>query len=192
MDFKQAVAAAEAVLFAAGDPVSVERLCLALGMGKDEVRETLAALSARLENTESGIKLVRVGERYQLCTRSEFSEQIRAALETRKQPALSASALEVLSIIAYRQPVTRVYIEQVRGVDSSYTVSSLAEKGFIEECGRLEVPGRPILFRTTAVFLRVFGLDTLEDLPPLPEGDENGQLPLASELALQREDGGVG
>ena len=177
MDFQRAVAAAEAALFAAGDPVSIDRLCSALGVGKDEMKAILTALDARLDSDEGGLKLVRQEDRYQLCTKSEYADCVRAVLETRKAPALSPSALEALSIIAYRQPVTKAYIEQVRGVDSSYTVSSLAEKGFIEECGRLEVPGRPILYKTTDAFLRVFGLSSLGELPPLPEGD--GQLPLA-------------
>ena len=182
MDFKNASAAVQAILFAAGDPVSIDRLCFSLQMGKEEVKAVLTSLSARLDSADSGIKLIRTGDKYQLCTRSEYSEYIRTALETRKQPSLSPAALEVLSIIAYRQPVTRAYIEQVRGVDSSYTVSSLAEKGFIEECGRLEVPGRPILYKTTETFLRVFGLDTLEQLPALPDGDEAGQLSLRGEI----------
>lgn len=183
MDFKSALAAAEAILFAAGDPVSIDRICLSLQMGKEEAKAVLTSLSAKLDSADSGIKLVHTDDKYQLCTRSEYSEYIRTALETRKQPSLSPSALEVLSIIAYRQPVTKAYIEQVRGVDSSYTVSSLVEKGFIEECGRLEVPGRPILYKTTDAFLRVFGLNSLAGLPPLPDGNESGQ------LALPRENG---
>lgn len=178
MEFYQLVAAAEAILFASGEPVRCERIALALGICAEETEEVLAALSARLETENSGLRLVRMNEKAQLCTRGEYASAIRVALETRKPPALSQAAMEVLAVIAYRQPVTRAYIEQVRGVDSAYTVSSLVEKGFIEEAGRLEVPGRPVLFRTTDQFLRVFGLSALSDLTPLPTEGEGGQLTL--------------
>ena len=172
------VAAAEAILFASGEPVRCERIALALEIGSEETEEVLSALAAKLETENSGLRLVRLGEKAQLCTRGEYAACIRVALETRKPPALSQAAMEVLAIAAYRQPVTRAYIEQVRGVDSAYTVSSLVEKGFLEESGRLEVPGRPALFRTTDQFLRVFGLASLAELTPLPTEGEDGQLKL--------------
>lgn len=178
MEFFQLVAAAEAILFASGEPVRCERIALALEIGSEETEEVLSALAAKLETENSGLRLVRLGEKAQLCTRGEYAACIRVALETRKPPALSQAAMEVLAIAAYRQPVTRAYIEQVRGVDSAYTVSSLVEKGFLEESGRLEVPGRPALFRTTDQFLRVFGLSSLADLTPLPTEGEDGQLKL--------------
>ena len=167
MEFFQLVAAAEAILFASGEPVRCERIALALEIGSEETEEVLSALAAKLETENSGLRLVRLGEKAQLCTRGEYAACIRVALETRKPPALSQAAMEVLAIAAYRQPVTRAYIEQVRGVDSAYTVSSLVEKGFLEESGRLEVPGRPALFRTTDQFLRVFGLESLDELPEI-------------------------
>ncbi|MBR4940434.1 MAG: SMC-Scp complex subunit ScpB, partial [Clostridia bacterium] len=136
------------------------------------------SLESRLDMDDSGIRLVRVGDKLQLVSKSEFADQICAALETRKPPALSQQAMETLSVVAYRQPVTKAYIEQVRGVESSYTVTSLAEKGFIEPCGRLEAPGRPVLYRTTDMFLRVFGLSSLMDLPPLGEDLADGQMTL--------------
>lgn len=172
------VAAAEAILFASGEPVRCERIALALEIGSEETEEVLSALAAKLETENSGLRLIRLGEKAQLCTRGEYAACIRVALETRKPPALSQAAMEVLAIAAYRQPVTRAYIEQVRGVDSAYTVSSLVEKGFLEESGRLEVPGRPALFRTTDQFLRVFGLTSLAELTPLPTEGEDGQLKL--------------
>lgn len=178
MEFFQLVAAAEAILFASGEPVRCERIALALEIGSEETEEVLSALAAKLETENSGLRLVRLGEKAQLCTRGEYAACIRVALETRKPPALSQAAMEVLAIAAYRQPVTRAYIEQVRGVDSTYTVSSLVEKGFLEESGRLEVPGRPALFRTTDQFLRVFGLTSLAELTPLPTEGEDGQLKL--------------
>ena len=172
------VAAAEAILFASGEPVRCERIALALEIGSEETEEVLSALAAKLETENSGLRLIRLGEKAQLCTRGEYAACIRVALETRKPPALSQAAMEVLAIAAYRQPVTRAYIEQVRGVDSAYTVSSLVEKGFLEESGRLEVPGRPALFRTTDQFLRVFGLTSHAELTPLPSEGEDGQLKL--------------
>ena len=178
MEFFQLVAATEAILFASGEPVRCERIALALEIGSEETEEVLSALAAKLETENSGLRLVRLGEKAQLCTRGEYAACIRVALETRKPPALSQAAMEVLAIAAYRQPVTRAYIEQVRGVDSAYTVSSLVEKGFLEESGRLEVPGRPALFRTTDQFLRVFGLTSLAELTPLPTEGEDGQLKL--------------
>ena len=178
MEFFQLVAAAEAILFASGEPVRCERIALALEIGSEETEEVLSALAAKLETENSGLRLVRLGEKAQLCTRGEYAACIRVALETRKPPALSQAAMEVLAIAAYRQPVTRAYIEQVRGVDSAYTVSSLVEKGFLEESGRLEVPGRPALFRTTDQFQRVFGLTSLAELTPLPTEGEDGQLKL--------------
>ena len=178
MEFFQLVAAAEAILFASGEPVRCERIALAMEIGSEETEEVLSALAAKLETENSGLRLIRLGEKAQLCTRGEYAACIRVALETRKPPALSQAAMEVLAIAAYRQPVTRAYIEQVRGVDSAYTVSSLVEKGFLEESGRLEVPGRPALFRTTDQFLRVFGLTSLAELTPLPTEGEDGQLKL--------------
>ena len=178
MEFFQLVAAAEAILFASGEPVRCERIALALEIGSEETEEVLSALAAKLETENSGLRLIRLGEKAQLCTRGEYAACICVALETRKPPALSQAAMEVLAIAAYRQPVTRAYIEQVRGVDSAYTVSSLVEKGFLEESGRLEVPGRPALFRTTDQFLRVFGLTSLAELTPLPTEGEDGQLKL--------------
>ncbi len=176
MQLEEMIAAAEAILFAAGESVGTERISLALGVGSDETEEILAALAAKLETGRSGLRLIRLGNKAQLCTRGEYADLIRVALETRKQPALSQAAMEVLAIIAYRQPVTRLEVELVRGVDSSYTVSSLAEKGFIQECGRREVPGRPIEYCTTEQFLRVFGIVTTEELIPLP--NEPGQMTL--------------
>ena len=184
-DFKTAAAALEAILFAAGEPVAIDRICTALAVSREDAEKLAVSLEARLDREESGVRLVRLGEKLQLATKSEFAEEICAVLETRKPPALSAQAMETLAVVAYRQPVTRAYIEQVRGVESSYTVSSLADKGFIEACGRLEVPGRPLLYRTTDRFLRVFGLASLADLPPL--GDEadaaDAQTTLSAALA---------
>jgi len=156
----------EAVLFASGDAVPKKRLCAALSVDEKELERAADELSSMYDNEGRGICLIRVGDKLQLCSRPEYAPVVRSVLETRKTQPLSASALEVLSIVAYEQPVTKVRIELIRGVDSSYTVSSLCEKGFIEDAGRLEVPGRPMTYRTTDLFLRTFGLQSLDDLPP--------------------------
>lgn len=181
-DIKNGAAALEAILFAAGEPVSLDRLALALEMMKEDIERVSVSLEARLDMDDSGIRLVRLGDKLQLVSKSEFAEQICFALETRKPPALSQQAMETLSVVAYRQPVTKAYIEQVRGVESTYTVNSLVDKGFIEACGRLEAPGRPVLYKTTDMFLRVFGLASLLDLPPLGEELADGQMTLSGTM----------
>ena len=166
IDLKSAV---EAVLFAAGEPVPVARLSLILGAGEEDVLLAGRELADQFKREQRGIRVLRLGDKLQMCSAPEYAPVIIKALEQRKPPMLSQPALETLAIVAYFQPVTRAYIDQVRGVDSSYTVSMLNERGLIEICGRLEVPGRPSLFRTTDQFLRTFGLQKLEDLPHLPD-----------------------
>lgn len=158
-----------AILFAAGEPVSAERLAGGIESDENTVHAILQDSADNLAYSRSGIRLIRINDSWQMCTAPEYAAEVRKVLETRKPPRLSQTALEVLSIIAYRQPVTRGYIEKVRGVDSSYTVNSLCEKGIISECGRLDVPGKPILYKTTEVFLRMFGIQSLTELPELEE-----------------------
>ena len=165
----------------------MERLCLGLEVD----RPTLDAVAQRLMDKYSyerrGIRLVRLDTSYQLCSAPEFAPYIRKTLESRKPARLSQPALEVLAIIAYYQPVTRAYVDQVRGVDSAYTVGLLLERELIEEAGRLAVPGRPTLFRTTKNFLRSFGLTNLEELPELPDASKEGeQLTLELEAAVEK------
>ena len=159
----------ESVLFAAGDPVSLERLAAVTGAEEEELLASAERLRDGYAYERRGVRLLRLEDSLQLCSAPENGEYVRRALETRKPPRLSAAAMEVLTLVAYFQPVTRTYIEQIRGVDSSYTVGLLTERELIEPCGRLDVPGRPVLYRTTAGFLRAFGLRSLEDLPPLEE-----------------------
>ena len=187
VELKEMEAALEAVLFAAGEPVGVERLCL----GLETDRPTLDAVAQRLMDQYSyerrGIRLLRLDASYQLCSAPEYADYVRKTLESRKPARLSQPALEVLAIIAYYQPVTRAYVDQVRGVDSSYTVGLLLERDLIEESGRLAVPGRPILYRTTKTFLRSFGLSSLEELPELPSGTQEGdQMTLKLEEAVAK------
>ena len=166
----------EAVLFAAGDAVSIDRLCEALELPRETVLEAACELSSRYDFEQRGLMLRRIADKLQLCSRPMYAEAVRRVTETRKYASLSPAALEVLTIIAYRQPVTRAFIDQLRGVDSGGTLSSLAEKQMIEEAGRLEVPGRPILYRTTEHFLQAFALESLDDLPALPAFTDNEQL----------------
>lgn len=167
MEQTELIRVIEAILFAAGEPVELERLAFAAECDPTEVEAAVTALSDELAFARRGIRLVRLGSCCQLCTSGEMSGYITKALETRKPPRLSASQLETLTIIAYYQPATRAYVEQLRGVDSAYTVGALLNKKLIEECGRLNVPGRPIQYRTTPDFLRTFGLSSLDELPEI-------------------------
>lgn len=170
-----------AILFAAGEPLDAGRLGEAIGLAPEEIHTYSAGLSAWLEEGELPLELRRLEDSYQLCTRAVYAGEIRRALELRRNTPLTPAALEVLAIIAYNQPVTRGFVEQVRGVDSSSVVASLVEKGLVEEAGRLELPGRPISYRTTPAFLRCFDLDSLSELPdvtgaeeePPPTGEED-------------------
>lgn len=174
----QLEATLEAILFVAGDAMPVSRLAAAADAEPAQVAHALHGLAAHYAQSGSGIQLVRMEDKVQLCTRPAFAPAVRRATESRRPPALSAAALEVLTVVAYRQPVTRAYIEQLRGVDSSATVAGLLEKGLIEPCGHLDVPGRPTLLRTTDAFLRAFGVCSLSELPSLPELAEGEQLML--------------
>ena len=179
-------AALEAILFAAGEPVAVERICLTLDLDKATVEAVCQRLADKYSYERRGLRLVRMESSYQLCSAPEFAPVIRKAFESRKPAKLSQPALEVLSIIAYFQPVTRAYIDQVRGVDSSYTVGLLLERELIEEAGRLAVPGRPIQYRTTKNFLRSFSLSSLDELPELPSSTaEDGQITMEMQARLE-------
>ncbi len=181
--------AIEGILFAAGEAVSAKRIAAVLAVSEQEVLDAAKRIADRLRSERRGIRLVRLENALQLCSAPELSDVIRQALETRKPPRLTQTALEVLAVTAYFQPVTRAYIESLRGADSSYTVGVLQERGLIEPCGTLDAPGRPTLFRTTQAFLRTFGLSSLDELPPLPrqEGDEPEQLRIEEAIETLRE-----
>lgn len=166
MDISSAI---EAILFAAGDSVPIGRLSLILGTGEAEISLAGRELAEKYEREGRGMRILRLDDRLQMCSAPEYAPYITKTLEQRRPPMLSQPALETLAVVAYFQPVTRAYIDQVRGVDSSYTVGVLAERGLIEVCGKLDVPGRPSLFRTTDVFLRTMGIEKLSELPPLPD-----------------------
>ena len=181
MDRKELESALEAILFASGEPVQVDRICVALDIDRPTVEQLLQKLMDYYAYERRGIRLLKIDDSWQLCSAPDYAETIRKAFEIRKPAKLSQPALEVLTIIAYYQPTTRAYVDQIRGVDSSYTVGLLLDRHLIEECGRLQVPGRPRLYRTTKAFLRAFHLNSLEDLPEMPGMEADGQLRLAED-----------
>ena len=166
-ELRELECALEAVLFAAGDSVSEGKLCAVLNCDKQTLRTAAQNLADYYDFNLRGIQLLKLDDRFQLASRADYAQAVRSTLETRKPQNLTPAALEVLAIVAYKQPVTKIYIEQVRGVDSAYTLSSLVDKGLVEDCGRLDVPGRPILYQTTETFLRAFGLSSVNQLPAL-------------------------
>ncbi len=176
MTKNELVKAFEAVLFASGEPLSIERFNQVFEITPTKTVEIMEMLAAKLDADDSGIKLVRLDNAYQLTTRAEYSEYVKKAFDIKRRTPLSPAALEVLAVVAYNQPVTKSFIEQVRGVDCSSVVTTLIEKGLVEERGRLELPGKPLLYGTTKNFLRCFELGDLSELPPLPKNQEEGEV----------------
>ena len=167
MEMSELQRAIEAILFAAGEPVELQRLSAVLEQDEKDIKKAVEALADELAFNRRGIRVIRLEKAYQMVSSGEMADYITKALETRKPPKLSASQLEALTIIAYYQPATKAMVEQIRGVDSSYSIGALLNKKLIEDAGRLNVPGRPIQYRTTPDFLRVFGLNSLEELPEI-------------------------
>ena len=167
MEFEQLQRAIEAILFAAGERIEIRRLAFVLDVAPSEVEQAADKLADSYSYQRRGIRIVKLEKGYQMVSSGEMADYVTKALETRKPPKLSASQLETLTIIAYYQPATKAMVEQIRGVDSAYSVAALLNKKLIEEAGRLNVPGRPIQYRTTPDFLRTFGLSSLEELPPI-------------------------
>lgn len=159
--------AIEAILFAAGEPVEISRLSSSLEVDETDIERAADSLADDLSFNRRGIRILRLERAYQMASSGEMSELVTKTLETRKPPKLSASQLEALTIVAYYQPATKAMVEQIRGVDSSYSISALLNKKLIEEAGRMNVPGRPILYKTTPDFLRTFGLKSLKELPEI-------------------------
>ena len=166
----------EAMLFTAGDPIEASKLSEVLDVDIDTIEMLLGHLGAMYDERESGLMLIRIDNKYQLCTREIYNEPVRKLMEIKKNTPLSNAAFEVLAIVAYNKTVTRSFIDQVRGVDCSGTISSLIQKGLIEEKGRLDLPGRPLIYGTTDRFLRCFSLNSLDDLPELPKTEEVEQI----------------
>lgn len=169
MNSEELLSAFEAVLFASGDPISIDRLSEIFEISPEKSEEIALKLENKLEKNNSGIKLLKLENKFQLATRTEYAEYIKKAFDIKRKTPLSPAALEVLAVIAYNQPVTRAFIEQVRGVDCSGVITTLIEKNLIEEKGRLELPGKPLLYGTTDNFLRCFSISDLSELPPLPK-----------------------
>lgn len=170
------ISAIEAMLFASGDPVEVTKLADILEIDIETTEKMLGHLEAQYDEKNSGIMLIRIDNKYQLCTREEYNDEVRRLMEIKRNAPLSNAAFEVLAIIAYNKSVTRSFVEQVRGVDCSGPIASLVQKGLIEEKGRLDLPGRPLIYGTTDRFLRCFSLNSLEDLPELPKTEEVEQI----------------
>lgn len=174
----------EAVLFAYGEPLEDKRLSQATEVPLREISILIIELNSRYKELGSALKIERLGECYQMVTRKEFSKYIKNTAEINRSVTLSPSAMETLTIIAYNQPVTKSFVESIRGIDSSHVISKLVEKGLIVEAERLDIPGRPIAYVTTPVFLRCFGLNDISELPPLPHhverlSDEPEDIPLS-------------
>lgn len=172
MNLKKMQSMLEAVMFAVGEPIEVERLALALETDELVIEQVLESLKADYEERGRGLRLLKLENKYQLCTAKEYAEEIRKVLEVKRNTPLSQAAFEVLAVIAYNQPVTKAFVEQVRGVDCSGVISSLCQKQLIEEKGRLDLPGRPLIYGTTANFLRCFCVSSLDELPSLPDKSE--------------------
>lgn len=192
MEITELQKAIEAILFAAGEPVECSRLAMALETDEKDVEKAVTMLSDELAFNRRGIRIIRLEKKFQMVSSGEMADYITKALETRKPLKLSSSQLEALTIVAYYQPATKAMVEQIRGVDSSYSIGALLNKKLIEEAGRLNVPGRPILYRTTPDFLRTFGISSLEELPEIEkvsfgepiqeESQEPEQLEMATEV----------
>ncbi len=172
MTDKKTVAAVEAVLFAAAEPIEYTKIACALGVDDEQVLLCIDELNSKYSAEDSGICLLKLETKYQLCSKKEFVDVVRNVLDLKRNAPLSQAAFEVLAIIAYNQPITKPYIEQIRGVDCSGVVNTLCQKGLVEEKGRLDVPGKPVLYGTTSDFLRCFSLNSLDELPELPKDDK--------------------
>lgn len=176
----------EAVLFSGGEPQSIDRFSQVFDITPEKVVKVMETLEKRLNEQKSGLELLRLDNTYQLATKAEYADYIKKMFDIRRRTPLSPAALEVLAVVAYNQPVTKSFIEQVRGVDCSGVVTTLVEKGLIEERGRLELPGKPLLYGTTKNFLRCFGINDLSELPPLPK-NENAEESTAEQIPLDEE-----
>ena len=189
LEIKEYQAAIEAVLFASGEPVAATRLAEVLELDLETAVRLADDWLQDVNTRGGGLLAVRLGDKYQLCTNKTYAGYVRRAMDIRRNTPLSQAAMEVLAIVAYNQPVTKAFIEQVRGVDCGAVVQGLAAKGLIEEKGRLELPGRPLLYGTTADFLRCFGVSTLDELPPLPQKEEDGMVETTLEEVIEEADG---
>lgn len=188
MEIKQYQAAVEAIVFASGEPVPLSRLALALELDEDTTARIADDWVQDINTRGGGLTALKLDDRYQLCSSKACAAYVRKAMDIRRNTPLSQAAMEVLAIIAYNQPVSRPFVEQVRGVDCSAVMQGLQQKGLIEERGRMDLPGRPLLYGTTPNFLRCFGLSSLEQLPPLPQKQENAMDETTMDDILKQEE----
>lgn len=172
---KKLIATVEAVLFAVGEPTEITKISQAINLDVILIEEIISVLKAKYNKEDSGICLLKLDDKYQLCSKKEYADSIRKVIEVKKNAPLSQAAFEVLAIVAYNQPVTKAFVEQIRGVDCSAVISNLCQKSLIEEKGRLDLPGRPLIYGTTPEFLRCFCISSLDELPPLPENKEENE-----------------
>lgn len=177
---------AESILFAGGEPVDIKVIAEAMELDEEAAENVLESLKVKYEKIEGSLQVLKLEDMWQICTKKEYEPYIRQAFEIKRNAPLSQAALEVLAVIAYNQPVTRAFIEQVRGVDSSSVVANLVEKGLIEEYGRLDLPGKPIAYKTTPLFLRSFSMESIDDLPPIEDEAEVDEKNNEEELAGQQ------
>lgn len=175
MELKELTGKTEAILFASGEPVALDRIAQVLGVRTYTIEEAVAGLQKKYNKPKSGIHLLLLGNTAQFCTNPDFIQPVRDALDLKRNTPLSQAAMEVLAVVAYNQPVTKAFVEQVRGVDCGGVIGSLVQKGLLEERGRLELPGRPLLYGTTENFLRCFQLSSIDQLPPPPSGSGEEQ-----------------
>lgn len=186
MTVKELMPAFEAVLFSGGEPLSIERFSQVFDIPPETVVEVMDGLAKKLDKSR-GIDLVRMENTYQLTSKTEYADYIKKMFDIKRRTPLSPAALEVLAVVAYNQPVTKSFIEQVRGVDCSGVVTTLIEKKLVEERGRLELPGKPLLYGTTKNFLRCFSLGDLSELPPLPKNEQNDS-DIAEQLTMAEDE----
>lgn len=184
MKFSEGMAVIEAVLFACGEPIDADKLSTACEIEKGTVLKMIDRLNDRYVENGSAFRINRLGDSYQMMTQPEFAPYIKTALENRRQVPLSQAAMEVLAVVAYNQPVTKSFVEQVRGVDSSSVVNNLVERDLLEEYGRLDLPGRPIAYKTTENFLRCFGMTDIGGLPPIPDSTDQMDFDELDEMNL--------
>ena len=189
MEITELQRAIEAVLFASGEPVEISRLAVALEADERDVEKAASELADAWAFDRRGIRIIRLDRAFQMVSSGEMADYVTKCLETRKPPKLSASQLEALTIIAYYQPATKAMVEQIRGVDSAYSISALLNKKLIEDAGRLNVPGRPILYKTTPDFLRTFGLNSLDELPAIEKVDLGEPVILEEPEQIKMEEG---
>lgn len=173
MDRRKLKSTAEAVIFACGTPVEAERIAQGLSISEEDAADICEELLREYAESDRGIRIVRLNKSYQMCTCEEYAEPIRTVMDLRRNTPLSQAAAEVLAVIAYNQPVTKAFVEQVRGVDCSGVITGLISRQLIEEKGRLELPGKPLIYGTTEHFLRCFNISSLDELPPLPNDEED-------------------